>query len=102
MSQVAVMEEPHEFERSVRDAEFIVVVEKKLETKVNKEVKFPKETHYNKEMETVYQEFVDIYKVKEVLYPTDLSLPEGKITVRVEDAYHLEDIKASHETGGFA
>ena len=53
-------------------------------------------------METVYQEFVDIYKVKEVLYPTDLSLPEGKITVRVEDAYHLEDIKASHETGVFA
>ena len=32
VSQVAVMEEPHEFERSVRDAEFIVVVEKKLIT----------------------------------------------------------------------
>jgi hypothetical protein len=86
------------FETLVWDSAHVVVVKDLHQSVVVFQTTFPKETHYEKAMETTYQETAALYRVIRILKSDVLKVGE-EIQVSCEPAYDLTDMKEYHTTG---
>jgi hypothetical protein len=98
MSEVSNQPHKMSFETLVSESEHVVVVKNLRQQVVVFQTTLPKETHYEKAMETSYQETAALYRVLRVLKSEKMTIGE-EIRVCREPAYDLESIKQYHTTG---
>ena len=98
MSEVYYEFTKESLEALVKRADHIVLIKAGDPAKeVVKQVVFPRKTHFDKQSETKYTEFVEIYNLKAVLKSNKIK--EGIIKVWVQPEYGEASTKWSHETG---
>ena len=97
VSQVFIEEQTTPFDELVLNPHIVWVQDLKR-SEVYKEVNFPKETHYLKSEENVYQEYIQFYKVEKVLASSKIKVGDI-IKVWQQPSYGLDVIKTYHEIG---
>ncbi|MCB9060929.1 MAG: hypothetical protein H6622_05370 [Halobacteriovoraceae bacterium] len=98
LSQVDAMSTKTTLEDLVQNSEHILVVSNLNKRKTYKEVKFPKENHYAKKEETVYREYIDEYKIEEVLYSKTLKKDQNFWVWQMPN-YNEYVMRMMHEEG---
>lgn len=98
MSQVSNQPIKIKFEDLVSESAHVVVVRNLHRQVVVFQATLPKETHYEKTLETSYQETAEVYRVLRILKSETMTVGE-EIRVCREPAYDFESMKQYHTTG---
>jgi hypothetical protein len=83
--------------RTTKD-DHIIIVRGPVAYKIFIKTVFPKETHYEKTSESIYEEFISAYCITEVIQSQRLKIGDS-LWVWEKPAYSFEDVKRYHEEG---
>ncbi len=98
MSEIIVQSSGENLEHLAKRASHILIVEKgRPKEVVIKEIVFPKETHFEKKMESSYTEYVEIYHIKKIIKSEKIK--SGEVRVWTAPAYDEASSRAYHEEG---
>src|SRR6516165_8794610 len=86
------------FQTLAFESQHVVVVKRLNQGVVVFQATLSKETHYEKAMETSYQETAELYRVLRILKSDAMAIGD-EIRVYREPAYDFESIKQYHTTG---
>lgn len=100
MSQVSYMPMTIPMENLFDEKVRIVKLQGPLRSEVFQQVIFPKETHYLQEVETIYTDYLLVYRIEKIIYGDFADLHEGdEIEIYDRPAYDKEMVETSHTIG---